>query len=80
MWRWEVQPSFMQIRSSLMRYLSLFFIVSMSPFRSWVIFTNTLRVAFAPIFFHQKISKPNSNWRKAVQSTFIQKNVDKIDA
>jgi len=32
-------------------------------------FINILRPAFAPIFFCQKITKPNCYWRKAVQNT-----------
>jgi len=44
---------------------------------------NILRAAFAPIYFCQKITKPNCILRKAVQSTFVQKkcalNVDEID-
>jgi len=34
---------------------------------------NILRAAFAQIFFCQKITKPNYNWRKAARSNFIGK-------
>jgi len=46
-------------------------------------FTNILRASFLPIFFCQKITKPNCNYRKSVQNTFVlkscSKNVGKID-
>ena len=32
-------------------------------------FTNILRVAFATIFLHQKITNPNCKYRKAAQNT-----------
>jgi len=35
--------------------------------------TNFLPAAFAPIFFRQKIIKPNCNKRKDVQSSLVQK-------
>jgi hypothetical protein len=37
-------------------------------------FINILQADFALKFFCQKKSKPNCNLRKAVQSTFVQKN------
>jgi hypothetical protein len=58
--------------------------VTLQTLKSPVVnFINILQAAFAPIFFSQKITKPNCNKRKAVQSTFVQKrhtyNVDEID-
>jgi len=45
--------------------------------------TNILGAAFGLIIFHQKITKPNCNKRKAGQNTFVQKsclwNVGEID-
>jgi len=36
-------------------------------------FITILQAAFAPLFLHQKITKPNCYYRKAVQNTFLQK-------
>jgi len=36
-------------------------------------FTNILWGVFLPIFFCQKIAKPNCNYRKSANNTFIQK-------
>jgi hypothetical protein len=36
-------------------------------------FINILGAAFAPIFFCQKVTKPNSNLRKGAQSTCMKK-------
>jgi hypothetical protein len=41
-------------------------------------FTNILRAALAPIFFCQKITKPNCNLRKATQNIFVQKDASKM--
>ena len=38
-------------------------------------FTNILQAAFAPISFCQKITNPNSNQRKAAQTTLVQKTL-----
>jgi len=50
---------------------------------SGVDFINILRAAFEHISLCQKITKPNCNYRKAAQSTFVQKicakNVAEID-
>jgi len=40
-------------------------------------FTNTLQATFVPIFFCQKITKPNSK-KKTVQNTRVQKTDRKI--
>jgi len=37
-------------------------------------FINILQAAFAPIFFCQKITKPNCNITKDSKSTFLQKS------
>ncbi len=46
-------------------------------------FINILRLPFAPIFLHQKITKPKCYQRKAAQFAFVQNictlNVDEID-
>jgi len=46
-------------------------------------FTNILRAAWAPILFCQKITKPNSKWRKSVQNActwkICLKNAGEID-
>jgi len=38
-------------------------------------FINILPAAFAPILFHQKVTKPNCNKRKAAQFAFIRKTL-----
>jgi len=45
-----------------------------SQWWSVVNFTNILQAVFVLIFFCQKITKPNCNWRKVVQNTFVQKS------
>jgi len=42
---------------------------------SGVNFDNILRAAFAPIFLHRKIKKPNCNYRKAVKNIFTRKRL-----
>ncbi len=41
-------------------------------------FTNILQAAFALILFHQKITKPNCKWRKALQKTLYEKAARKM--
>ncbi len=41
-------------------------------------FTNILQGALAPIFFFQKITKPNCKWWKAAQNTFVKKAARKM--
>jgi hypothetical protein len=46
--------------------------------KSVVNFTNILQTAFVPVFFCQKITKPNFNYRIATQKTSIQKSAHKM--
>jgi hypothetical protein len=46
---------------------------TLMKFTTGVNFINTLRATFVPIFLRQKITKPKCNYRKAVQSIFVQK-------
>jgi len=38
-------------------------------------FINILQAAFAPLFLHQKLQKPNCKHRKAAQNSYVQKDV-----
>jgi hypothetical protein len=52
----------------------MFFMVCLTMYKfqqNLVNFTNILRVAFAPIYFLQKISNLNCKKRKALKNTFI---------
>jgi len=46
--------------------------------QSGVNFINILRAAFAPIFLHQKIRKPNCNFKKAAKNSFVQRGARKL--
>ncbi len=37
-------------------------------------FSNILWAAFEQIFFQQQVTKPNCNWRKTAQNTYVQKS------